>query len=438
MAAAGKVVHPVRIIIEAPRASVRREIRSAARSTMPKISPFGAVGETKFMKSDFPLEERVALKKDQLDFIAVKGFTKKQISKEMVDRYPSVNRVERNYQFCKDIVLQARNPHSRFKKLPYLKFQRFLNIPANKKWFAIRLVMPPTKETDELWAGGAHEWLERHEIDAVMARSAGMKKDIRSEVEGIDWLDIQFGLRTPVNIIFHGPGYIESGHTPAVKERAEGESYKGLKGAKTAHSKEFHFELDRAFESSRNPCGYVKSAHRIFHDDCLQLKTELPSSPARRRISLGSLTDDRAAINAARLHPLVRGRFHDTALRFQQFKAATRFGSDGDDVESVTSTVTRDAGGGIAAGVLSITGDRVTATTNGYQRVFETNGDKYFGELHNGQRHGYGKLLQSNGDRYYGYWKNGQKHGRGIQIVGGVRTPGYWRDGEHKVYIEIH
>jgi hypothetical protein len=395
---------------------------------LPNIKLITPLAQTKLEETDFTAKELAALNKNELTIDAVKTFSQPNLLK-IFKRYPSKDCVERNYQFCKDIVNQAKNAQSTFKKLPYLKFKKFLQKKENKTWFVKRLLCPSTNEEIEKWSAGKHEWLERHFIEEVIDRSAGECPQIKANVEGLDWLDIQFGLRSPVNSLFHGENSIDSGHTPAVrKEQPAEKPYKALTGACTDQSHEFHVALDTAFKVSTNPCTYVKKAHRIYQNRCNTMKKELQASPNKNVISTGHLTSDTQAINQARHLRLVRDRFHENALQFQHFKAATRQDQDGDEVESVVSTITQDAAGQPSR-AFTITGDQVTAKTNGYVRVFYQNNDQYFGEMVKGKKHGYGKLIEANGDKYYGYWKNDLRNGNGIQIKNQIKTRAIWENG---------
>jgi|LauGreDrversion4_2_1035121.scaffolds.fasta_scaffold04875_3 hypothetical protein len=41
------------------------------------------------------------------------------------------------------------------------------------------------------------------------------------------------------------------------------------------------------------------------------------------------------------------------------------------------------------------------------------NGNFYYGEMENGQRHGFGMMLYKKGGNYEGYWKKDKRHGGG-------------------------
>jgi len=45
--------------------------------------------------------------------------------------------------------------------------------------------------------------------------------------------------------------------------------------------------------------------------------------------------------------------------------------------------------------------------------IFYETGDKYVGEMLNGQAHGYGRMIWSNGAYYEGAWKNNYQNGKG-------------------------
>ncbi len=55
-------------------------------------------------------------------------------------------------------------------------------------------------------------------------------------------------------------------------------------------------------------------------------------------------------------------------------------------------------------------------------------GNRYVGEVLNGQRHGKGTFFAANGDKYEGEWKNGQRHGKGIFIEANGKYEGGWKN----------
>lgn len=60
-----------------------------------------------------------------------------------------------------------------------------------------------------------------------------------------------------------------------------------------------------------------------------------------------------------------------------------------------------------------------------------TNGDKYEGEVLNGQREGYGIYFYQNGDRYEGIWLKNKKHGLGNMFYkDGSMYVGQWNNSE--------
>ena len=46
-----------------------------------------------------------------------------------------------------------------------------------------------------------------------------------------------------------------------------------------------------------------------------------------------------------------------------------------------------------------------------FERTNYTNGNKYWGETYNGQRHGYGIHIWENGNMWFGPWKDGERNG---------------------------
>lgn len=60
-----------------------------------------------------------------------------------------------------------------------------------------------------------------------------------------------------------------------------------------------------------------------------------------------------------------------------------------------------------------------------------TNGDKYVGEVLNGQREGYGTYYYQNGDKYEGIWQKNKKHGMGsMYYKDGNMYIGQWKNSE--------
>ena len=49
-------------------------------------------------------------------------------------------------------------------------------------------------------------------------------------------------------------------------------------------------------------------------------------------------------------------------------------------------------------------------------KIENSSGSKYEGQLKNGKRQGHGVLTYSNGNKYEGEWKNGLQEGRGVLI----------------------
>lgn len=51
-----------------------------------------------------------------------------------------------------------------------------------------------------------------------------------------------------------------------------------------------------------------------------------------------------------------------------------------------------------------------------FERTNYTNGNKYWGETYNGQRHGYGIHIWENGNMWFGPWKDGERNGYGCLL----------------------
>ena len=77
-----------------------------------------------------------------------------------------------------------------------------------------------------------------------------------------------------------------------------------------------------------------------------------------------------------------------------------------------------------------------------FTTINEENGDKYFGEIKDNQKHGYGILIyfnHENYNRYEGFWKNNQKYSKGTMLYkDGSTYIGQWksdlREGEGVIY----
>lgn len=64
-----------------------------------------------------------------------------------------------------------------------------------------------------------------------------------------------------------------------------------------------------------------------------------------------------------------------------------------------------------------------------FKVVNYNNGDKYIGELYNGDRHGYGLYIWESGDAWYGKWTNGQRNGHGMYMnYDGSYSKGKWEN----------
>lgn len=63
-----------------------------------------------------------------------------------------------------------------------------------------------------------------------------------------------------------------------------------------------------------------------------------------------------------------------------------------------------------------------------FERTNYTNGNKYWGETYNGQRHGYGIHIWENGDMWFGPWKDGERNGYGayFDITAHTIQSGKW------------
>ena len=67
---------------------------------------------------------------------------------------------------------------------------------------------------------------------------------------------------------------------------------------------------------------------------------------------------------------------------------------------------------------------------NGNRIINFSNGDKYDGQIRNGQLSGMGTLIYSDGRKYDGQWKNNRADGRGVCIYkDGSKYDGLWKDG---------
>ena len=65
-----------------------------------------------------------------------------------------------------------------------------------------------------------------------------------------------------------------------------------------------------------------------------------------------------------------------------------------------------------------------------FEVINYNNGDKYVGELKNGQRSGHGLYMWENGDAWYGQWKNDTRNGYGIMMYySGSYDKGTWENG---------
>ena len=63
--------------------------------------------------------------------------------------------------------------------------------------------------------------------------------------------------------------------------------------------------------------------------------------------------------------------------------------------------------------------------------MFTNDGDRYVGEVRDGEPDGYGTALLVDGSVYIGEWKNGLPHGRGhLLFTDGCIFVGTWKDGE--------
>ncbi len=64
-----------------------------------------------------------------------------------------------------------------------------------------------------------------------------------------------------------------------------------------------------------------------------------------------------------------------------------------------------------------------------HKSVIYDNGDYYYGQFLNGDRHGEGTYIWSNGNKYEGNWKHGRRHGQGtFTWFNGGTYSGKWRD----------
>lgn len=63
-----------------------------------------------------------------------------------------------------------------------------------------------------------------------------------------------------------------------------------------------------------------------------------------------------------------------------------------------------------------------------FERTNYTNGNKYWGETYNGQRHGYGIHIWENGNMWFGPWKDGERNGYGayFDITAHTIQSGKW------------
>ena len=63
-----------------------------------------------------------------------------------------------------------------------------------------------------------------------------------------------------------------------------------------------------------------------------------------------------------------------------------------------------------------------------FERTNYTNGNKYWGETYNGQRHGYGIHIWENGNMWFGPWKDGERNGYGayLDITAHTIQSGKW------------
>ena len=236
---------------------------------------------------------------------------------------------------------------SELNKQPLQRFLDFIN--ENKKafkWLKDKIRDDATKLPDQYWPTGKHEWLPCNLITDVLKRSAGMEKDITSYVLNqtgqniiiVDWLSIHSSMRSPIQHLYfkNEQNAIISGHTPAIRDRLDGPTAKGIQ---TAGSDKFHAALRDAFYSSDNPREFIRKIPHVEKDHLVSGKKHLFPTKLTLFTAEGIETNNEKAINQIR-HEKIRPEYKERRELFTLFSNLAINGEEGNDILSLVSDET--------------------------------------------------------------------------------------------------
>ena len=143
-----------------------------------------------------------------------------------------------------------------------------LSHKGNELYLTAGMRHKATKKPGHQWGTGSHEWLKCMDTLEAFKRSAGLVMGVEASQNGLDWLDVQERLRSPVDYLLHrheaedGSRTLMDGHIPSIK----GPDDKGRTIVKTSGSYEFHRQLSESLQKSSSPLEFVRAVRHIHRE----------------------------------------------------------------------------------------------------------------------------------------------------------------------------